>query len=420
MEKVIIDSLNINGEGVSFVLGKKVCVKKVLKGEEVEIERVFEKKNFIYARPVLITKKSPMRIEERCKYCEKCGGCDFMFVSSKDLLNIKKEIISDYFKDLYSGDIIENASGSEFNYRNKVSFIVKDGTVGLQERGSKNCVKIDSCIVAKKELNKILTYLQMYINRVKDKNIHHFVVRSIKDEVSVVCVTTKRPKEIEFLNEMLKKRFKNKYGLFINYNKKDAKEILSDKFLKVDGEDFIKSKIFDLEFYVKPYSFMQVNDDVRDNLYNRVAKETIGEVVIEGYSGAGLLSCLIAKKAKRVISIEKNRTATSDANLTKEANNITNLTNINGDCANLLPKLIKENKNATFVIDPPRKGCSQEILSILKEEKVKKIVYVSCNPYTLRQNLVYLKDSYKIVNFEIFDMFPKTSDIECLVVLESR
>ena len=65
MEKVTIDSLNINGEGVSFVLGKKVCVKKVLKGEEVEIERVFEKKNFIYARPVLITKKSPMRIEER-------------------------------------------------------------------------------------------------------------------------------------------------------------------------------------------------------------------------------------------------------------------------------------------------------------------------------------------------------------------
>ena len=201
MEKVIIDSLNINGEGVSFVLGKKVCVKKVLKGEEVEIERVFEKKNFIHARPVFITKKSPMRIEERCKYCEKCGGCDFMFVSSKDLLNIKKEIISDYFKDLYSGDIIENASGSEFNYRNKVSFIVKDGTVGLQERGSKNCVKIDSCIVAKKEINEILTYLQMYIDRVKDKNIHHFVVRSITGEVSVVCVATKRPKEIEFLNE---------------------------------------------------------------------------------------------------------------------------------------------------------------------------------------------------------------------------
>ncbi len=418
MDKVVIDSLNINGEGVGFLQDKKVCVKKVLKGEEAQIERVYEKKNFILGKAVNIVKKSPLRREEKCKYCSKCGGCDFMFV--EDALSIKKEIIRGYFKDLYTGNIVINKSAKEFNYRNKVSFFVKDGFVGMQERGSNKVVKIDYCLVAKEEINEVLKLAQMYIDETNETNIHHIIVRSLEGLVSVVCVVTKKPKNLENFNSLLKNKFNDRYGLFLNYNTLNSSNILSDKFELIAGNKQIETEIFGLKFFIEPYSFMQINDDVRNKLYKRVLNEIEDEIVIEGYSGAGLLSCLMSARAKSVISIEKNRTATSDANKTKEANNITNLTNINGDCVDVLPNLIRQNNNATFVIDPPRKGVDNKILKILKEEKVKKIVYISCNLYTLKQNLVTLKDSYKVTNFEIFDMFPNTTDIESLVVLERR
>jgi 23S rRNA (uracil1939-C5)-methyltransferase len=161
-------------------------------------------------------------------------------------------------------------------------------------------------------------------------------------------------------------------------------------------------------------------DDVRNDIYNVVLQNVDNREVIEGYSGAGLLSAIIAKKAKKVFAVEINKNATKDADYLKKINNLTNLQNINGDCSKVLPELAKQNPNAIFLIDPPRSGCDQNTLKAIKENNTSKVIYISCNPYTLKQNLKFLSDIYNIDSIQIFDMFPNTSNIESLAFLSKK
>ena len=147
--------------------------------------------------------------------------------------------------------------------------------------------------------------------------------------------------------------------------------------------------------------------------------------MIDAYSGAGLLSALMAKHAKKVYGIEIVKPATEIADNLKQKNNICNLSNINGDCAEELPKLLKiltmqERKNLSIILDPPRKGCDNKVLSSIKNVMPKKIIYISCNPSTLARDLkILLADSnYQIKKIQPYDMFPQTKHVETLAILE--
>ena len=70
----------------------------------------------------------------------------------------------------------------------------------------------------------------------------------------------------------------------------------------------------------------------------------------------------------------------------------------------------------TLLVDPPRAGLDDETVQLLKE--FKQIVYVSCNPDTLHDNLLKVADTHKIKKFALFDQFPYTDHIECGVFLE--
>ena len=72
------------------------------------------------------------------------------------------------------------------------------------------------------------------------------------------------------------------------------------------------------------------------------------------------------------------------------------------------------------MLDPPRKGISQEVVESLIQAKPLKIIYLSCNPATLARDLNLLKNYYNIEMVEPYDMFPQTSNIETLVCLKLK
>ncbi len=419
MKRLKIEKLNINGEGLCFKDQKKWCVKNVLPFEEVEVEIKQEKDNFVNCELVKILSSFKSRIKEKCLYCNQCGGCDFMFVSAKDGLQIKKEVISDFFKEFFKKNIIANSSKNSLNYRNKVSFVVKNNKIGLQKRHSNEIVEIDNCLVAKKEINLVLKCAREYLNEVQNNEINHIVVRCLNGQVCITLVVKNTPKKLSILVSKLQHYFNENFGIYLNFNT-DKKQILGNNWRHFYGLKYLKAQFNDIQFFVTPYSFMQINEDVMKDLYLRTQSEIEDGIVVEGYSGAGLLSCILAKKASKVFSIEINKTATSDANKTKLQNKIENLENINGDCNDILPKLIKKYPDATFVVDPPRSGLDKDIINTLLSVKPKKIIYISCNPYTLKQNFGLLKEHYEIEKFEIFDIFPQTFEIESLVVLKIK
>ena len=90
-----------------------------------------------------------------------------------------------------------------------------------------------------------------------------------------------------------------------------------------------------------------------------------------------------------------------------------------------LPEIAENLKNEKLVVilDPPRKGCDENVIKALAKVAPEKIIYVSCNSATLARDVRVLLDNnsnYKIKRITPFDMFPQTRHIETLLVLEKE
>ena len=421
---VQIEEVNINGEGISFLDDKKICLEDVLSGETVVAQKQFEKDSFIRAKVLDVTKTCPMRIAPPCPYYEACGGCNLQIVGYKDSIMLKKDIIKKYFSKFYSGDIKFFESKKFFNYRNKISFYVDKNKLGLLEKNSNKIVEINSCMIADKNINNLIPTLKKFLldfNR--EGIIKNIVVRILNNQMIIAFVVKKFFKDKFLLSLDLFKDFANKNNIQIGLYQNIAsqkKEILSDKWSHIWGIKKIKATIFDIEFLLHPHSFFQVNFDVMCELYKNVAKKICNEDVIEGYSGIGLLSAVLSKSAKQLFSVEINKNAVLDARGLLVQNKINNVKVFCGDCKNMLPILIEKHPQSTFLIDPPRSGCDKETLKSLIDNKVQKIVYISCAPYTLKQNIGYLSEFYQVESLDLFDMFPQTYHIESLCVLKRK
>ena len=414
--EVKVQKLSINGEGLFSFEDKRGAVSKVLPGERVKASINKTKKDFMFCSLEKVLEPSSDRIIAPCPYYDKCGGCNFMHVAPQKALEIKKQVLSEYFKDYYAGDIVMHPSPCDLNYRNKVSFSILGTQIGFKEPQSNSIVEVDSCLVAKKQINKVLSLTKQYLIKINNTTINHLVVRCLGKAVCVVLVATSMPAQIEHYAKLLKQSFGDDFGLFVNFG--DGKnEILSKKYKLVAGQEYLIVQDKALTYYVYPDAFMQINDGVREALYSRVCAEIDQKDVVEGYSGVGILSAYMSSKASSVTSIEINSFATHSAQKLKESNKIDNLSIVNDDFGHAL-KSLKGKKDFTLVVDPARSGLDKNALDAILEFMPNKIVYVSCNPYTLKQNIGYLKGKYKVQKIELFDMFVQTFDIETLAVLQ--
>jgi tRNA/tmRNA/rRNA uracil-C5-methylase (TrmA/RlmC/RlmD family) len=159
--------------------------------------------------------------------------------------------------------------------------------------------------------------------------------------------------------------------------------------------------------------FHQTNINIQNKLYNKVLEYILpNSKVVNGFSGQGLLSAIVAQKAKLVVGIEINKNSHFSAEKLKKDNKITNLTNI---CADFNKEISKHIKNTnTIILDPSKKGCGSVVMQ--KVKGIKNIIYISCNPIALAKDLRELKD-YNIEEVIPFDMFPNTNNVETLVKL---
>ena len=168
-------------------------------------------------------------------------------------------------------------------------------------------------------------------------------------------------------------------------------------------------------------SFFQVNDMQAEKLYNLAIKSANlkeSDTVLDLYCGTGTISCIVSSHVKKVIGVEIVEDAVRDAKCNLMINNINNVKFIVGDAAKKVSK-IKEKVDVIFV-DPPRSGMDRKMISIIKNIKAKKIVYISCNPVTMARDLNYLSDTYITSKVTPVDMFPNTSHVECVCVLKLK
>jgi len=221
---------------------------------------------------------------------------------------------------------------------------------------------------------------------------------------------------------MLTEKSDSVKSVVININKEKTNVILGKRCRTVYGKDYITDKLCGLEFRISPLSFYQVNRYQAEKLYMKAAEYaglTGSENLLDLYCGTGTIGLTMARKAKHLTGIEIVPQAVSDAKINAEINGIHNAEFICSDAAEAAKRLRDENRLPDVIIfDPPRKGCSAEMIKTAAEMRPDRMVYISCDPATLARDCkIFDSLGYKTVKATPVDMFPRTGHVESVVKL---
>ena len=135
-----------------------------------------------------------------------------------------------------------------------------------------------------------------------------------------------------------------------------------------------------------------------------------------------MLALFVAGQAKKVIGVEYVPEAVADAHINAKVNKVSNVSFFAGDMKDVLVADFFEThgKPDIIITDPPRAGMHDDVTKRLIESGARRIVYVSCNPATQARDLAMLDQAYDVVDVQPVDMFPQTTHVENIVVLELK
>ncbi|MDY0209465.1 MAG: 23S rRNA (uracil(1939)-C(5))-methyltransferase RlmD [Bacilli bacterium] len=440
-----IKRLGINGEGIGYFKRLAVFVADAIPEEVVEVKITKATEKYAYGIVNKVKKASPKRMKPACPYYGKCGGCQLQHIDYQEQLNQKKLLVVEAFERYYEGDYsrvkFNETLGMEnpWNYRNKTQLPTRhDGekvVVGMYAADSNKVVYIDECLVENElitqKMKLILEFLSkssidVYNPRFRQGNLRYIVLRGFEETQEVQATFVLMEKESRLIG-ILKKVGSYADLTSVNYTINDdpkAIEIISGPVYKLTGTDKIKGKLGDLEFMISPDSFFQLNTEQTVVLYDQIKKiiNPFGkEKIVDCYCGIGSIGLYLAKSVGEVRGIDNNESNIINAREFAALNNINNATFYHGNILPHLQDFEKENFNPdVLVIDPPRRGIELNVITYLQKSKIRKIIYVSCNPATLVKNLSHLQKTYIVRSVTPVDMFPNTANVECVVYLERR
>lgn len=458
----VVSALGVNGEGIIKQDGTVVFVPFTLVGEKIRYKVLKVSGKIAYGKVLEILTPAEMRVRPECPVFGKCGGCQLQHVRYINQLKIKEETVQNAFKKVANIDVEVKPcvkGDNKYYYRNKLQLPVvetdKGTVIGFYAEGSHRVVPIDDCFINAYWTKGVIEAFKKYIKefnlkgydeRIGSGDIREITVKEVKDKLIITVVS---PKEnipnYDRLIELINNKVKLKFSLFLNVNARNTNVIYGDKFKLLHGTKDYAGDMLGIKYRIGVQSFMQVNNSVCAKLYSTV-RELVdaneNTVVIDAYSGAGLMTALLAKNAKKAIGIEIVPEAVALANELASNNGLSEkVSNYLGKCEDILPDIIakerQENSDICLVLDPPRKGCDIKVLNAIIKSNIDKIVYVSCKPQTLARDVGLLVGTLENVNGEIkraeksadryeisylrpFDMFAQTKHVETIICLTRK
>ena len=439
--KLYIESCSSNGSGVGHHEGMAVFVPATAVGDEITAHILKVKKTYAYAKVESVLTPSPDRINAECPVYLKCGGCVFSHTDYTAEAKIKASHVAECFRRIGGVEpefepII--AAESDKRYRNKAQFPVslENGEIktGFYSSHSHRVIHCPDCLLQPEEFEKILGVFAAYIkengvtvyNETAHKGLlrHIYLRKGTKSGEIMVCAVingNKLPNENKLVSS-LKECSGSIKSIVVNINKDKTNVILGKTCRTLWGKDYITDILCGLTFRISPLSFYQVNRDQAEKLYNKAAEYAHlsgNETVLDLYCGAGTIGLSMAKNAKEIIGVEIVPEAIDDAKINAEINGITNTRFICGDAAKAAEILKNEGiRPDVIILDPPRKGCSPDMINTAAQMQPERIVYVSCDPATLARDCGLFSDlGYTATKATPVDMFPRTGHVETVCLL---
>lgn len=386
-----------------------------------------------------------MEIREVCRDKDICGGCVYQGVPYEEQLSNKFGEVKGLLdkKDIRYGELLP-IEGAPFRYmyRNKMEYtfgdMEKNGpmTLGMHKKKHfMSIVTVDQCQLVHEDFNVILRgvlefassrgYTHYHKKAHKGLMRHLIVRRGIRTGELLVNVVTSSEEgfdENAFVEMIRTLPLENQVvGILRTINDRLADAVYCDELRVLWGRDYYNEEILGLKFKVSAFSFFQTNVDAVERLYSYAVSlidDFENKEVFDLYCGTGTITQVLARKAKEVIGIELVEEAVEAAKANAALNGLDNCRFLAGDVFEVLDSL--PDKPEVIVVDPPRVGISSNALEKIIGYGVNQIVYISCNPKSLADNLYYMQYyGYEIKSVKPFDNFPGTKHCE-VVVLMSR
>lgn len=446
MVTVKIEDMSHDGSGIGKADGYTLFIKDAVIGDEVEAKIMKTKKNYGFARLMNVLVPSPDRTEPKCPKARACGGCQLQFLSYEKQLEFKKNKVEGNLRRIggFRDFSIEKVMGMEnpWRYRNKAQFPFgkdKDGNIvtGFYAGRTHAIIPNRNCYLGVEENEEILNLIIEYMeeNHVEPYHeetgkglVRHALIRyGFTTKEIMVCLIINGdslPKKDRLIERLVK--IPGMTSITANVNKKRSNVILGEKILPLWGQGYITDYIGNVKYQISPLSFYQVNPVQTVKLYETAlayAGLTGNETVWDLYCGIGTISLFLAQKAKQVYGVEIVPAAIEDAEKNAELNGIENAEFYVGKAEEVLPREYKEKGiyADVIVVDPPRKGCDEELLSTMLAMRPERIVYVSCDSSTLARDLKILcSEEYRLERVAVCDMFPASVHVETVVLLSHK
>ena len=431
--------LSSEGKGVVKYRNDIIFVDGLFPDEEADIEVLYQRAGVYFGKVKHLYRISKERIQPRCKICTSCGGCQYQQLAYSAQLKYKTKRVKEALNRIahIKQDVLPCiGANNPYNYRNKIQVpFVKDrnGVVkfGFYKENTHIIMPIKECAIEDKKAAPILWDIKLLLedmniptyNEDSGKGILRYVLIRTShhyDELMVVLVTTQMnfPGQRNFVNELIKKH-PEITTVVVNVNSRKTNVILGDKEKVLYGPGHIKDDILGLTFEISASSFFQINPEQVEKLY-KCALDLVNpnEIVLDAYSGVGTIGLIAARNAKKVISVEINRSAHKNAVENAKRNGINNIQFICDDAGKFITKYIGDID--TLIMDPPRSGSDETFLKTVMDKRIKKVIYVSCNPETLARDIEYLSPLYEVKYVQPVDMFPMTAHVETVVELHLK
>lgn len=423
------------------IFGKASDTRTASNREHFPKEKELKNRNHqraVYESETRTDKKKKGQADGACPYRRDCGGCRIHEKSYQEHLKEKQKLVKEL---LVKYCPVESIVGMEepSHYRNKVHVVFDrdrrgNAISGVYEEGTHRVVPIDSCLIHNQKADEIIVSIRGLLKSFKIKTydedtgyglLRHVLIRTgyHSKEIMVVLIIGSPifPSKNNFV-KALRELHPEISTIVVNVNDKNTSMVLGDKEQVIYGKGYIEDTLCEKVFRISPKSFYQVNPIQTEKLY-RLAIDMAGltgkETVLDAYCGIGTIGLIASGKAEKVIGVELNKDAVSDARINAKRNNASNVQFYLKDAGEFMSQLAAQQENIDVVfMDPPRAGSDERFLDSLAILKPEKVVYISCNPVTLQRDVEYLtKKGYKAEKAIPLDLFPWTSHVEVIIMM---
>lgn len=441
-----IKRLGINGEGIGYYKHVITFVKGALPGEVIVAEVTVVHPRYLEAKIRKLRKISPDRVDPRDEYADEVGGFELEHLDYPAQLRFKQDLIRQALEKYQPAGFrqydIRPTIGMDdpYEYRNKAQFQVRmiDGHVaaGLYKENSHDLVDLPTCSVqmpvTMTVMRAVVGWLEELAVPIYDEGHNSGIVKTVvvraaaaTGEVQLVFVTNtpKFPKKHQLLMKIADK-LPMVVSVMQNVNIGKTSLIWGDQTTLLAGKPTITEELDGLAFDLSARAFFQLNPEQTKKLY-QLARTALNlaphETLVDAYSGVGTIGLSLADVAQEVRGMDTIPAAVADANENAKLNGITNAKYEIGEAETLLPQWLASGfAPDAIVVDPPRTGLDDVLIDAILQSAPEKLVYISCNPSTLAQDLRQLTRGYQVDYIQSIDMFPQTARCEAVVRFTKR